>query len=73
MIRTRSFTAPKARPGSAFFFECNLMHGSSGNLSPDSRTNLFIVDNSVNNAVVEPFGERPPRPESLAERTVVPL
>ena len=65
--------APKGAPGSALFFECNLMHGSGGNLSPYPRTNLFIVYNSVDNAVTEPFGVTPPRPEFLRERDVVPV
>jgi len=65
--------APKGPPGSALFFDCNLMHGSGGNLSPFPRTNLFLVYNSVENAVVDPFGSHPPRPEFLAERRVVPI
>ncbi|QEG37426.1 ectoine hydroxylase [Bythopirellula goksoeyrii] len=65
--------APKGEAGSAIFFECNLMHGSSGNLSPYPRSNLFMVFNSVENAVQEPFGNRPPRPEFLAERDFTPL
>lgn len=65
--------APKGEAGSAIFFECNLMHGSSGNLSPYPRSNLFMVFNSVDNAVQEPFGNRPPRPEFLAERDFTPL
>lgn len=65
--------APKGPPGSALFFECNLMHGSAGNLSPYPRTNLFIVYNSVENVAVDPYGDRPPRPGYLAEREVEPI
>lgn len=65
--------APRGPAGSATFFECNLMHGSAGNLSPWPRTNLFVVYNSVENRVTTPFGGRPPRPEFLAERTIAPL
>lgn len=60
--------APKGRAGSALFFECNTMHGSAGNLSPYPRTNLFVVFNSVDNFVVEPFGGMRPRPDFLCER-----
>jgi len=73
LVDRGGIVAPKGPPGSALFFECNLMHGSVGNLSPYPRTNLFIVYNSVENAVVEPFGDRPPRPEYLAEREVLPI
>ncbi|MEZ6095244.1 MAG: ectoine hydroxylase [Pirellulaceae bacterium] len=73
LVDQHGMVAPKGPPGSAVFFECNLMHGSTGNLSPRPRTNFFVVYNSVENSVVEPFCDRPPRPEYLAERTVVPV
>lgn len=73
LVEQGGMAAPKGPAGSALFFECNLMHGSSGNLSPYPRTNLFIVYNSVENAVRDPFGGMPPRPEFLSERTVTPV
>lgn len=68
LIDRGGIEAPKGRAGSALFFDCNTMHGSTGNLSPYPRTNLFIVFNSVENGVVEPFGGTRPRPEFLCER-----
>lgn len=65
--------APKGPAGSVVFFESNTMHGSTGNLSPTPRINLFAVYNSVDNALVDPFCDRPPRPDYLAERSVTPL
>lgn len=65
--------APVGPAGSVLFFESNLMHGSGGNLSPFPRAGLFIVYNSVENGLVEPFGGLPPRPDFLAERRVEPL
>lgn len=65
--------APKGAPGSAVVFDCNTMHGSTGNLSPQPRTNLFVVFNSVENRLVDPFGGKPPRPEFLGERDIVPI
>ncbi|MCA9122362.1 MAG: ectoine hydroxylase [Planctomycetaceae bacterium] len=73
LVDEGGIVAPKGDPGSALFFDCNLMHGSSGNLSPYPRTNLFVVYNSVENATVAPFGNRPPRPKYLAEREVRPI
>lgn len=55
--------------GSATFFDCNTMHGSNSNISPFARSNVFIVYNSVENRVGQPFGPSTPRPEFLAERT----
>ncbi len=73
LVERGGIVAPKGPAGSALFFDCNLMHGSVGNLSPYPRTNLFVVFNSVDNPVVEPFGGQPPRPDFLAERSVRPI
>jgi ectoine hydroxylase len=60
-------------PGSAVYFDCNVMHGSNGNITPLPRTNVFFVYNSVENAVVEPFAAPAPRPEFIGARTIEPL
>ena len=73
LVDRGGMTAPTGPAGSALFFECNTMHGSTGNLSPFPRVNLFVVFNSVENALAEPYGDRPPRPEYLAERQVTPV
>jgi ectoine hydroxylase len=54
--------------GSVVLFDCNVLHGSSGNLSPYPRHNVFLVYNSVENRLVRPFGGLEPRPDFLAER-----
>lgn len=59
--------------GSAVLFDCNAMHGSSGNITPFPRTNLFVVYNSVENAVVAPFAADEPRPTFVASREVLPV
>ncbi len=59
--------------GSAVMFDCNAMHGSSGNITPYSRSNLFYVFNSVENAVTEPFAAEVPRPTFIAARQVEAL
>jgi ectoine hydroxylase len=56
-------------PGTAVFFECNAMHGSADNITPQPRTNAFFVYNSIENQLVDPFGTDRPRPEHLANRT----
>lgn len=66
-------TAPKGPPGSALMFDCNLMHGSVGNLSPYPRTNLFLVYNSIENRLEGPFADKPARPDFLGERDIVPV
>lgn len=73
LLQGRDIVAPKGPAGSVVFFDCNTMHASNGNLSPTPRVNLFAVYNSVENGVVDPFCDHPPRPEYLAERSVEPI
>ena len=60
-------------PGAVTFFDANAMHGSNGNITPYPRANVFLVFNSVENALVEPFAGTRPRPEFIAHRTVEPV
>jgi ectoine hydroxylase len=60
-------------PGSAVLFDCNAMHGSSNNITPYPRTNLFVVYNSVANSLMEPFAAPAPRPEFIASRSFAPV
>ena len=59
------FTGPA---GTALWFDCNIMHGSGSNITPFPRSNVFLVFNSVDNALTEPFAAARPRPEFLAAR-----
>jgi len=59
--------------GSATFFDCNCMHGSSDNITPFPRSNVFLVFNSVHNTLVEPFGAAVRRPEYVAAREFTPV
>jgi ectoine hydroxylase len=59
--------------GSAVMFDCNCLHGSTGNMSPYPRTNLFVVYNSVENSLREPYASAKPRPNHLASRDFIPV
>ncbi|MGO3148058.1 MAG: ectoine hydroxylase [Leucobacter sp.] len=59
--------------GSALWFDSNIMHGSGNNITPYSRSNVFMVFNSVENALVEPYAARSARPEHIANRDFTPL
>lgn len=61
----------KGAAGSVIFFDCNTMHGSSSNISPYPRSNLFFVYNSVDNGLDQPRSGMPPRPEFIASRSDV--
>jgi ectoine hydroxylase len=62
-----------ARPGSVIIFDCNTMHGSNSNITPDPRSNAFFVYNAISNRVVQPFCDQPPRPEYIATRENVEI
>lgn len=59
---------PVGKAGSVMLFDCNLMHGSSSNISPYSRSNVFMVYNSVENKLREPYSGQQPRPGYIATR-----
>jgi len=64
------FTGPA---GSALLFDANLMHGSGDNITPFPRSNIFVVFNSVENTLVEPYAAACRRPEFVAARDFAPL
>lgn len=54
--------------GTALWFDCNTLHGSNSNITPFPRSNLFLVFNSIDNQLVDPFAASQPRPEFLGAR-----
>ena len=59
--------------GSALWFDSNVMHGSSNNITPYPRSNIFVVFNSVENALQKPYAAIEPRPAFIAGRDSTPL
>jgi ectoine hydroxylase len=59
--------------GSALWFDSNIMHGSGNNITPFPRSNIFVVFNSVENALVEPYAASRPRPEFIGSRDFTPV
>jgi len=68
MVEQGGIVAPKGPAGSVTFFECNIMHGSNSNITPYPRSNIFMVFNSIENTLVEPFCGLAPRPDFIAKR-----
>jgi ectoine hydroxylase len=61
-------------PGTLVLHEGNTMHGSPDNITPDARTNLFMVYNSVKNFPAErPYAAPQFRPDFLGGRDFRPL
>jgi len=68
LVERGGIAAPTGPAGSAVLFDCNLMHGSAGNITPWPRSNVFVVFNSVDNTLAEPFAGIAPRPSYIASR-----
>ncbi|WP_022916739.1 ectoine hydroxylase [Ruania albidiflava] len=64
------FTGPA---GSALWFDANIMHGSGNNITPFPRSNIFLVFNSVENTLTDPYAAPAPRPGYIANRDYTPL
>ncbi len=59
--------------GSALWFDCNCMHGSANNITPFPRSNIFVVFNSVENTLVQPYAAEHARPGFVAARDFTPV
>ena len=68
LAHRHGIVAPTGKPGTVILFDCNMMHGSNGNITPFPRANAFLVYNAVSNRLVQPFGVDKPRPRFLADR-----
>ncbi len=66
LVARHGIEAPKGAAGGLLLFDCNTLHGSNANMSPDPRSNVFFVFNRRDNACVEPFAARRRRPSFLA-------
>lgn len=73
LAKRGGIVAPTGNAGMAIAFDCNTLHGSAGNLSPWPRVNLFLVYNSIENRLRQPYAARTPRPEWLAARQYAPV
>ena len=68
LAHRHGIVAPTGPPGSVVIFDCNIMHGSNGNITPFPRANAFLVYNALSNRLCAPFGVEKPRPEFIAAR-----
>ncbi|MDI3325794.1 ectoine hydroxylase [Pontibacterium granulatum] len=74
LVEQSEIVTGTCKAGSVIIFDCNVMHGSNGNITPHPRSNVFFVYNAISNRVEAPFGSQPPRPEHICTRqTIDPL
>ena len=59
--------------GTMVIHDGNILHGSSDNISPYDRTNVFYAFNSVENTPLKPFRASKPRADFLALKDFTPL
>lgn len=68
LMQRHGIEAPLGKAGGLLLFDCNILHGSNDNMSPDPRSNVFLVYNRRDNFCRHPYAARKPRPEFLAHR-----
>ncbi|RED52977.1 ectoine hydroxylase [Cohnella lupini] len=68
LVNEGGIAMPVGKAGSVLLFDCNLMHGSSSNITPYPRSNAFFVFNSVENKLQSPFSADKERPTFIATR-----
>ncbi|CAM4346424.1 ectoine hydroxylase [Paenibacillus tarimensis] len=68
LVKEHGIATPVGKAGSILLFDCNIMHGSNSNITPYPRSNVFMVYNSTENRLTEPFSGQAPRPAYIAER-----
>jgi len=68
LVKNHGIYSATGPAGSIVLFDCNIMHGSNGNITPLPRSNVFIVYNSVENKLRAPYSGQKPRPDYIATR-----
>ncbi|RUR53483.1 ectoine hydroxylase [Vreelandella populi] len=66
LVAEHGIEAPKGKAGGLLLFDCNTLHASNANLSPDPRSNVFFVFNRPDNRCREPYAAAKHRPDFLA-------
>lgn len=65
LSKNDKLVAALGKAGTLVLHDGNILHGSADNISPEDRTNIFFVYNSVKNTPVKPFASKTPRADFL--------
>jgi ectoine hydroxylase len=68
LVNEGGIVAPTGKPGAVLMFHGNLVHGSSGNITPYSRKIVYLTLNAVSNYI-----RKPTRPEWIAHQNFEPI
>lgn len=68
LVKQGGIVAPTGKPGGMLMFHGNLVHGSSGNITPYPRKIVYLTLNAVSNYI-----RTPTRPDYIAHRDFTPI
>ncbi len=68
LVAEGGIVAPVGKPGGVLMFHGNLVHGSSGNITPYPRKIVYLTLNAVSNYI-----RAPTRPDYIAHRDFTPI
>ena len=68
LVKQGGIVAPTGKPGGMLMFHGNLVHGSSGNITPYPRKIVYLTLNAVSNYI-----RTPTRPDYIAHRDFAPI
>jgi ectoine hydroxylase len=68
LVERNGLAAPTGKPGGLLMFQANMVHGSSGNITPYPRRIVYLTLSAVSNAI-----RKPTRPEFIAQRDFTPV
>jgi len=68
LVEEGGLLAPTGKPGGVLMFHGNLVHGSSGNITPFPRKIVYLTLNSVSNYI-----RKPTREEWIAHQDFTPI
>lgn len=68
LVEKNGIIAPTGKAGGVLMFHANILHGSSGNITPYPRRIVYLTLSALSNALVKPT-----RPEFIAHRDFTPV
>jgi ectoine hydroxylase len=68
LVEKGGIVAPTGKAGGLLMFNGNLVHGSSGNITPYPRKIVYLTLSAVSNAI-----RKPTRPEWISHRDFTPI
>ncbi len=68
LVERNGIVTPTGKPGGVLMFHANILHGSSGNITPYPRRIVYLTLSALSNAI-----RKPTRPAFIAHRDFTPV